>query len=146
MRINQIRVKDIHNVVELIGEVCSIREPEHIIIGIKWECPACGTLLTTRPSIEDKKTYPPYRCPCGRKHNFRMISQEVTDIRKIKIKEFEGIIGISIPVSVWLSENLIDENIKRGDKIKFKGTIILSKREQNHYSLIANEILKLNPL
>ena len=148
MRINEIRAKDIHENVEIVGEVFSIGDVEHRIVGGKWECQSCGTIIHKTCSVEDEKMYPPEICRCGNrsKKKFKLISRENVDIRKIKIKEFEKVFGLLLPLSVWVDERLLDKRkkpIKKGDKIKIKGTIILSKKEENPYALLANEILEI---
>ncbi len=149
MRIDEIRAKDVHKIVEIVGEISSIGEVEHRIVGGHWECQACGAMIHKMCSVEDDKMNYPERCVCGNriKKRFSLTSKEFADIRKIKIKEFEEVYGLLlIPLCVWIDETLLDKrkkSINEGDKIKVKGMIILSKNEKNPYVQIANEILDI---
>jgi len=143
MRINEIRVKDVHKIVEVIGKIYFVGEVEHIKLGGKWECQSCGTTIHKSHHLEDKKMYSPERCSCGNNRKFDLISDDKADIRKIKLKEFEKVLGMSIPLDIWISEDLIEKEtkiIKKGKKVKVRGMIILSKRGENCYALIAEDI------
>ena len=115
-------------------------------MGANFECQSCGTIIHKNYSVYDKELTSPERCSCGNKRNFKIVSKNLLDIRKIKIKEFEKVIGLSPPLIIWLSEEVVDlcGILNKKDKIKIKGIIRTSpNQEKNPYFLEAKNISKI---
>lgn len=144
MRINELRAKHIYETVEIVGEVCYVGERDMMVVGILFECQNCGTLINKSYRLNDKKITSPEKCSCGNKTKFTIIKKDIIDIRKIKIKEFDKILGISLPMVIWLIGELSDFNennlLKKGIKIRVIGRVNLSSLEENNsYNLEATK-------
>jgi replicative DNA helicase Mcm len=51
----------------------------------KFECPSCGNIISVLQTEEKFKE--PFRCGCGRKGKFRLISKELIDVQGIVLEE-----------------------------------------------------------
>jgi DNA replicative helicase MCM subunit Mcm2 (Cdc46/Mcm family) len=111
--------EDIDKKKEIIGYVEKEGKPYLKIISSKWECPSCGTIITTiNESIRLKE---PSRCSCGRRGGFKILDKEVIEAQDLLVMEKDT----NFVYKVYLTgRDLIDKqrNPVNGFR-KFKGII-----------------------
>lgn len=79
--------EDIGKTKVIICNISKIDKPYLKVKTAKFECPACGTILTVMQL--DDKFREPTRCSCGRKGGFKVLSKELIEAQDIKISEKE---------------------------------------------------------
>ncbi|MDD5178625.1 MAG: minichromosome maintenance protein MCM, partial [Candidatus Nanoarchaeia archaeon] len=98
------------------------------VVSAKFECPSCGSNLTILQL--ESKFREPFRCSCGRKGKFRLVSKELVDAQRLVIEESpEMLEGGAQPkrLAIFLKEDLVEPKMERkttpGCKIRFIGLI-----------------------
>lgn len=83
--IGNLRSKELGKLVFTDGKIKYKTDVRPKVTSARFECPACGNILTV---IQTEETFKePTRCACGRKGKFREISKEFVDAQKISIQE-----------------------------------------------------------
>lgn len=80
-----ITAKDLNQEREIECVVLSAGKPYLKIISVKYECPACGTVLSCIQL--DDKLREPNRCSCGRRSGFTIIEQDTIEAQEIIIAD-----------------------------------------------------------
>ncbi|MBI2109779.1 hypothetical protein HYT58_01245, partial [Candidatus Woesearchaeota archaeon] len=127
-KIRNIRSNHLGKLISFEGLVRQASDVRPQVTSAKFECPACGntlTLLQLEPTFRE-----PYKCSCGRKGRFRLISKELVDSQRLVIEESpEAMEGGEQPkrLSVFLREDLVEPKMERrttpGAKIRVTGSI-----------------------
>lgn len=98
------------------------------VTSARFECPACGNIITVLQT--DTAFKEPSRCSCGRKGRFRLISKELIDAQRIVLEEAaEDLDGGEQPkrLPIFLKSDLVsplsDKRTNPGSKIKVTGII-----------------------
>ncbi len=134
------------------------------VTSARFECPACGNVITVLQL--DQKFKEPNSCGCGRKGKFRLLSKELVDAQKIVLEEApEDLEGGEQPkrIDLFLKSDLVsplsDKKTNPGTKIKVTGILkevpIPAKDggkltrfdlmiEVNHVEPIQEDFLELN--
>lgn len=146
--ISKIRVKDINSVVKIDGMVSKITDPMALVLSKSWNCPTCGTIITT---LGDK----PKNCSCGRKGNFIEEEVELQNIQELIIEELQEKIKGKTPqkIRIRLTDHLTDKSmneiLRPGNRISVVGRIdkikINNKTEEEifQYRLFALDVSTL---
>ena len=103
--VKDLRDEHVGKFIKLTGNLTKVDVIKPLILSAKFECPSCGNLIKMVQYDEIFRT--PKRCGCGRKGNFRMISQERTNSQKIDIAENGLTKGFELPVV--LTHDLVDD-------------------------------------
>lgn len=128
VRVRNIRAKHLNNLISIQGIVRQASDVRPQVVNAKFECPACGTIISVL-QIE-KKFREPSRCSCGRKGQFRLIAKDMVDAQRIVLEESpESLIGGEQPkrIAVFLKEDLVDPKMEDratpGSKVKIIGVL-----------------------
>ncbi|MFH1210975.1 MAG: minichromosome maintenance protein MCM [archaeon] len=129
MRIKEIRSKHINKLFyfEAIVRQCSDIRPQ--VVCAKFECPACGSVITILQV--ETKFKEPTRCTCGKKGGrFRMLSKDLVDAQRLVVEEApEDLEGGAQPkrMSIFLKEDLVDPKMEKrttpGSKVGVVGVV-----------------------
>ena len=112
-KIRNIRAKHLNHLISIEGIIRQASDVRPQLVNAKFECPACGTLISVL-QIE-KRFREPTRCSCGRKGQFRLVSKDMVDAQRIVIEESpEHLSGGEQPhrISVFLKEDLVDPKME----------------------------------
>jgi replicative DNA helicase Mcm len=98
------------------------------VTSARFECPACGTVITVlQPATQFKE---PSVCSCGRKGKFKELDRELVDAQGLVIEEVpESLEGGEQPkrLNVFLKEDLVSPTTERrtnpGSKIRVMGWV-----------------------
>jgi len=113
IRVRNIRAQHLNHLISIEGIVRQASDVRPQVVNAKFECPACGTIISVLQI--DKKFQEPSRCSCGRKGQFRLVSKQMVDAQRIVIEESpESLIGGEQPkrVAVFLKEDLVDPKME----------------------------------
>jgi replicative DNA helicase Mcm len=83
--IRNIRSSHIDKLIEIDGLVRQKSDVRPQVTSARFECPACGNIITVLQT--DTAFKEPSRCSCGRKGRFRGVSKELIDAQRIVIEE-----------------------------------------------------------
>ncbi len=127
--IKDIRAVHLGGLISIEGIIRKSSDVRPRVVSSKFECPACGNLLTIQQT--EQKFREPGRCSCGRTGKFKLVAKELVDAQLIVIEEVpESLEGGEQPkrLNVFLKEDLVDpRNDKRttpGTKVNCVGEII----------------------
>lgn len=84
-KVRNLRAKHLNKLIQIEGIVRQASEVRPQVVNAKFECPACGTIISVL-QIESRFREPT-RCSCGRKGNFKLISKDMVDAQRIVIEE-----------------------------------------------------------
>lgn len=122
VRIRDLRCKHLNKLAIIKGKLIQASEVRPQVVSVKFECPACGTIISVL-QIE-KKFREPIRCSCGRKGKFREISKDMVDVQRIVVaqgkKGYDEFYGCKIEgeqLNVFLKEDLCDPKYKIFDRL-----------------------------
>ena len=128
IRVRNIRAQHLNRLISIEGIVRQASDVRPQVINAKFECPACGTIISVLQI--DKKFQEPSRCSCGRKGQFRLVSKQMVDAQRIVIEESpESLIGGEQPkrVAVFLKEDLVDPKMEDratpGSRVRIIGVL-----------------------
>ncbi len=128
VRVRNIRAKHLNRLISIDGIVRQSSDVRPQVVNAKFECPACGTVISVLQI--DKKFREPSRCSCGRKGQFRLISKDMVDAQRIVLEEApESLSGGEQPkrMAVFLKEDLVDPKMEDkatpGSKVKIIGIL-----------------------
>ncbi len=85
INIRDIRSNTLLKLIQIKGVVRQKTDVRPQVTTAKFECPACGTLISVLQL--DQKFREPTRCNCGRKGHFKLVSKELVDAQKIVLEE-----------------------------------------------------------
>ncbi len=114
IKIRGIRSEHIGKFIFIEGLVRQSSDVRPQVISAKFECPACGNLITI-PQIETTFKEPS-RCSCGRRGRFRLIHKDLVDAQRLVIEEIpESLEGGEQPkrLSVFLKEDLVEPKMEK---------------------------------
>ena len=128
IRIKDVRSANLNAFMEVEGIVRQSSDVRPQVTSAKFECPSCGNTLTILQV--DTSFKEPFRCSCGRRGKFRLISKELVDAQRIVLEETpESLEGGEQPkrLSVFLKEDLVEPKMERkttpGSKVRVSGII-----------------------
>ena len=129
----KIKIKDVRSehlgqflVIEGIVRQASDVRPQ--VTSAKFECPGCGNSISILQL--DAKFKEPYRCTCGKKGRFRLLSKELVDAQRLVLEESpDSLQGGEQPkrLSIFLKEDLVEPIMERkttpGSKVRVNGIV-----------------------
>ena len=128
VKIRTIRSSHLNQFIFFEGLIRQASEVRPQVINAKFECPACGTVISVL-QIE-KKFREPSRCSCGRRGQFRLLSKVMVDAQRLVIEESpEALEGGQQPrrMNVFLKEDLVEpimeEKTTPGSKVRILGIL-----------------------
>ncbi len=128
VKVRDIRSEHINKLIVLEGLVRQASDVRPQVVSAKFECPACGNVMTI-PQIE-QKFREPSRCSCGRRGRFRLLSKDLVDAQRLVLEEStEALEGGEQPkrLSVFLREDLVEPKMEKrttpGAKVRVVGII-----------------------
>ncbi len=126
--IKDIRSSHLNKFLAIEGIVRQSSDVRPQVTFAKFECPSCGNTITI-PQL-DSKFKEPFRCSCGRKGRFRLLSKELVDAQRLIIEEApESLEGGEQPkkLQVFLREDLVEPKMEKkttpGSKVRVYGII-----------------------
>ncbi len=128
MRIKDIRSKHINKLLYFEAIVRQSSDVRPQVVCAKFECPACGSVITILQL--DTKFKEPSRCTCGRRGKFRLLNKDLVDAQRLVVEEApEDLEGGAQPkrMSVFLKEDLVEPKMEKkttpGSKVGVVGTV-----------------------
>jgi replicative DNA helicase Mcm len=128
LRIRNIRAKNLNMMISIEGIVRQASEVRPRVTNAKFECPACGTILSVLQI--DEKFREPSRCSCGRRGGFKELDKEMVDAQRLVIEESpDGLSGGEQPkrMTVFLKEDLVEPRMEEkttpGCKVNIIGVL-----------------------
>lgn len=114
-QINRIRSCHIGKMITVEGVLKKKSDVRAEIKSAKFECPACGHVLTVI-QLDERKFVEPIKCSCGRKAKFRLIGKDEVDVFSVVVEEPTEIITGGTKLSqlkVLCRADLTNPNIER---------------------------------
>lgn len=128
MMLKDIRSKHINKLLYFEAIVRQSSDIRPQVVCAKFECPACGSVITILQV--ETKFKEPLRCTCGRKGKFRLLSKDLVDAQRLVVEEApEDLEGGAQPkrMSVFLKEDLVEPKMEKkttpGSKIGVTGIV-----------------------
>jgi len=128
IKIKDIRSANLNYFAKVEGIVRQSSDVRPQVTSAKFECPSCGNMITILQL--DTKFKEPFRCSCGRKGKFRLISKELVDAQRIVLEESpESLDGGEQPkrLTVFLKEDLVEPKMEKkttpGSRVRVTGII-----------------------
>jgi len=126
--IKEIRSKHINKLLYFEAIVRQSSDIRPQVVCAKFECPACGSVITILQL--ETKFKEPSRCTCGRKGKFRLLSKDLVDAQRLVVEEApEDLEGGAQPkrMSVFLKEDLVEPKMEKkttpGNKVGVVGIV-----------------------
>ncbi len=126
--IRNIRSEHLNKFFAIDGIVRRASDVRPQVVSARFECPACGNTLSILQLDSNFKE--PFRCTCGRKGKFRLLSKELVDAQMLTIEEIPELIeGGDQPkkIRVFLKEDQVEPRMEKkttpGSKIRVNGTV-----------------------
>lgn len=126
MLIANIRSEHIGNFINIEGVVRQKSDVRPRVTTAKFECPACGNVISVIQL--EQKFKEPTKCGCGRKGKFFLLNKELVDAQGLVLEEAsENLDGGEQPkrINVFLKEDLVsplsDKKTNPGTKITVNG-------------------------
>lgn len=128
MMLKDIRSKHINKLLYFEAIVRQSSDIRPQVVCAKFECPACGSVITILQV--ETKFKEPLRCTCGRKGKFRLLSKDLVDAQRLVVEEApEDLEGGAQPkrMSVFLKEDLVEPRMEKkttpGSKVGVTGIV-----------------------
>ncbi len=128
VKIKDIRSQDLGKFLLTEGIVRQSSDVRPQVVSAKFECPSCGNSISILQV--DVKFKEPYRCTCGKKGRFRLLSKELVDAQRVVIEESPDTLeGGEQPkrLNVFLKEDLVEPIMEKkttpGSKVRVNGII-----------------------
>jgi replicative DNA helicase Mcm len=153
--IRNIRVKHIDKFISVEGIIRSRTNVRPRANTIRFECPACGNIITVIQMESEQKE--PTSCGCGRKGKFRIISKEYYDAMGLILEEDVSELGedtmpkrINVLMKYDLTSPESEELSVPGSNLRINGILkeiqVSTKRgKSNQYELLI-EVNSIEPL
>jgi replicative DNA helicase Mcm len=126
--IKDIRSKHINKLLYFEAIVRQSSDIRPQVVCAKFECPACGSVITILQL--ETKFKEPSRCTCGRKGKFRLLGKDLVDAQRLVVEEApEDLEGGAQPkrMSVFLKEDLVEPKMEKrttpGSKVGIVGIV-----------------------
>ena len=126
--IRDIRSTELNKLLVIEGLVRQKSDVRPRVTSARFECPACGTVITVLQTTTNFKE--PTSCSCGRRGKFRQLDRELVDAQGLVIEEIPGSLeGGEQPkrLNVFLKEDLVSPTSERytnpGSKVRIVGWI-----------------------
>lgn len=126
--IRNIRAKNLNSMISVEGIVRQASEVRPRVTNARFECPACGTILSVLQI--DEKFREPSRCSCGRRGGFKELSKEMVDAQRLIIEESpDSLSGGEQPkrMTVFLKEDMVEPRMENkttpGSKVRVIGIL-----------------------
>ncbi len=126
--IRDIRSKDLGKFLTIEGLVRQKSDVRPRVTSAKFECPACGNVITVLQL--DSRFKEPTSCNCGRRGRFKLIDKELVDAQGLVIEETpESLESGEQPkrINVFLKEDLVSPITERrtnpGSKVRINGWV-----------------------
>jgi len=113
MKVRYIRAKNLNTMISVEGIVRQASEVRPRVTNAKFECPACGTILSVLQI--DEKFREPSRCSCGRRGGFKELDKEMVDAQRLVIEESpDSLTGgeQAKRMTVFLKEDLVEPRME----------------------------------
>jgi len=113
MKIRNIRSRNLNTMISIEGIVRQASEVRPRVVNAKFECPACGTILSVLQI--DEKFREPSRCSCGRRGGFKELDKEMVDAQRLVIEESpDALTGgeQAKRMTVFLKEDLVEPKME----------------------------------
>jgi len=128
IEVRNIRSKHLGNFVFIEGLVRQSSDVRPQVTSARFECPSCGNTINVLQL--DSQFREPFRCSCGRKGKFKLLSKELVDAQRLVIEESpDSLEGSEQPkrINVFLKEDLVEPKMERrttpGSRIGVVGVI-----------------------
>ena len=128
IKIRNVRSEHLGKFLAIEGIVRQASDVRPQVISAKFECPACGNIITI-PQIE-QKFKEPSQCSCGRRGRFRLTDKTLVDVQRLILEESaESMEGGEHQkrLALFLREDLVEPKMEKrttpGSKIKAYGII-----------------------
>ena len=128
IKIRDIRSNNLNDFLKIEGIVRQASDVRPQVTSAKFECPSCGNNMTILQI--DTRFKEPFRCSCGRKGKFRLISKELVDVQRLVLEESpEALEGGEQPkrLTVFLKDDLVEPRMEKkttpGSKVRVTGVI-----------------------
>lgn len=87
--IDSLRSKDLNQLILIECRSSNISDVRPQIINMRFECPACGSILSVLQF--ESKIREPSRCSCGRRGGFKELSRELRDRAKVELEDLSDL-------------------------------------------------------
>ncbi|MBI4139971.1 minichromosome maintenance protein MCM [Candidatus Woesearchaeota archaeon] len=128
VQIRDVRSKHLNKLISAEGIVKQKSDVRPQVTAAAFECPSCGNRITVLQL--DTKFKEPFRCTCGRKGKFLLLSKQLVDAQGIVLEEIpEQLDGGAQPkrINVFLQNDLVSPITERrtnpGSKMRVNGII-----------------------
>lgn len=128
IKIRNIRARNLGSMILIEGIVRQASEVRPKVVNAKFECPACGSILSVIQM--DEKFKEPARCSCGRRGGFRELSKEMVDAQRLVVEESQdSLSGSEQPkrMVVFLKEDLVEPKMEEkttpGSRVRVIGVL-----------------------
>ncbi|MEK6936892.1 MAG: minichromosome maintenance protein MCM [Nanoarchaeota archaeon] len=128
VKIKDIRSNDLGKFLLTEGIVRQSSDVRPQVVSAKFECPSCGNSISILQV--DVRFKEPYRCTCGKKGRFRLLSKELVDAQRIVVEESPDTLeGGEQPkrLNVFLKEDLVEPIMEKkttpGSKVRINGIV-----------------------
>ena len=126
--IRNIRSVHLGKLLVLSGIVRQASDVRPQMTNAKFECPACGNLISI---LQIEQVFrEPQRCSCGRRGRFRLVGKDLVDAQRLIIEEAsEKLEGGEQPkrMSIFLKGDLVEPKMEKkttpGAKVKVTGVV-----------------------
>ncbi len=128
VQINEIRSKHLNKFIWTEGIVRQKSDVRPHVTASRFECLACGAIITIFQS--DKRYRQPTRCSCGRERKFKEISKELIDGQGLTLEEAPDELESGQPkrINVFLKDDLVSPISERrcspGSRIRLYGWVV----------------------
>ncbi len=126
--IRNIRSNHINKMIFIDGIVRQKSDVRPQMTNARFECPSCGNVISVLQL--DSKFKEPFRCSCGRKGKFRLLSKELVDAQSLVIEESpEELEGGEQPkrINVFLKNDLVspisEKKTNPGARVRLMGIL-----------------------
>ena len=126
--VRDIRSKHLSKFISIEGIVRQASDVRPQVVTAKFECPSCGNTISVLQL--DSRFKEPFRCSCGRKGKFKLLSKDLVDAQRLVVEEApENLEGGEQPkrLSVFLKEDLVEPKMEKkttpGSKILVMGVV-----------------------
>jgi len=128
IEIRDIRSNHINKMIFIDGIVRQKSDVRPQMTNARFECPSCGNVISVLQV--DNKFKEPFRCSCGRKGKFRLLSKELVDAQSMVIEESpEELEGGEQPkrINVFLKNDLVspisEKRTNPGSRVRLIGIL-----------------------
>ena len=128
VKIGHLRAVHLNKLLSVEGIVRKASDVRPQVTIAKFECPACGTVISVMQV--EKKFREPTRCSCGRRGQFKLLSKEMVDAQHLVIEDApESLTGgeQSRRINVFIQEDLVEPKMEErttpGSRVRVIGTL-----------------------